>query len=108
MKLAAMKRLWLLLGLAAGCATPDQHSEAAQNRKVMALQEKFDRFDYNADGQLTPAEIKQGIVESGVIGVTDEEIALAVAAYDVNGDGAISRWESQRAIDSPLPESRPR
>ncbi len=101
-----MKYLLLLLPLAVSCARTDPQSEVAHNRKVMALQEKFDRFDYNADGRLTRAEIEQGLKESGVGGVTDEELDEAMRAYDVNDDGAISRWESQRAINMPLPENQ--
>lgn len=99
-----MKYLLTLLPLMVACAGPDPHSEVAHNRKVMALQEKFDRFDYNADGKLTKAEITQGIRESGIGGVNEAEIDAAMKAYDVNNDGAISRWESQRAIDTPLPD----
>ena len=70
----------------------------------MALQEKFDRFDYNADGKISRQEVEQGIRESGVTGVTEKEIDLLMEHYDVNRDGGISRWESQRAIDMPLPD----
>ena len=70
----------------------------------MALQEKFDRFDYNADGKITRKEAEQGIRESGVSGVTKEEIDFMMEHYDVDKDGAISRWESQRAIDIPVPD----
>ncbi|GAA5480989.1 EF-hand domain-containing protein [Haloferula sargassicola] len=99
-----MKHLLPLLLLAPGCAHFGAHTEEAHNRKVMALQEKFDRFDYNANGELTRGEIEQGILESDVKGVTPEELDLLMKHYDVNDDGAISRWESQRAIDTPLPE----
>jgi Ca2+-binding EF-hand superfamily protein len=100
-----MKHLCLLPFLCAACVQkPDPHSEAAHGRKLMGLQEKFDRFDYNADGKLTRQEIEQGIRETGVTGVTKEEIDATLKHYDVNKDGAISRWEIQRAIDSPLPD----
>lgn len=100
-----MKYLCLLPPLVASCAnSPDPHSEAAHGRKLMALQEKFDRFDYNADGKLSRAEIEQGIKESGITGVGPNELDHLMEHYDVNKDGAISRWESQRAIDMPLPE----
>lgn len=91
------------LGLVA-CSTVDPHSDEAHGRKVMAIQEKFDRFDYDADGRITRKEFRQGIAESGVSGVTEEELDTMMKHYDVNDDGAISRWESQRAIDMPLPE----
>lgn len=91
--------------LSGACATHDDpHSEAAHGRKVMALLEKFDRFDYNADGHLTRAEIEQGVDESDVPGVNATEIDHAMEFYDVTGDGRISRWEANRAVDQPLPE----
>jgi hypothetical protein len=97
----------VFLGSCAGFRSGDDpDSEAAQGRKVMALQEKFDRFDYNGDGLLTRAEIAQGVKEAGVTGVTDKELDQLIKAYDVNGDGAISRWETQHAIDSPLPGNK--
>ena len=99
-----MKYLLSLLLLMASCSDYRPESELARNRKVMALQEKFDRFDYNGDGKLTLEEVRQGVKESGVTGVTDEELVALFEHYDVNKDGAISEWESQRAIDTPLPE----
>lgn len=102
-----MKYLLPVLPLFVSCVGDDPHSQAAHGRKVMALQEKFDRFDYNANGELTRAEIEQGIRESGTVGVTEEELDAAMAEFDVNGDDAISRWETQRAINSPLPEEAP-
>lgn len=99
-----MKYLVPCAAVLSACATVDPHSEAAHGRKVMALQEKFDRFDYNADGRISRGEMEVGIRESGVSGVTEEELDFMMKHYDVNDDGAISRWESQRAIDSPLPE----
>ncbi len=98
-----MKYLSLLPFLLAACAHQDPHSEAAHGRKVMALQEKFDRFDYDANGKITRKEMELGMAESGVTGVTKEEVDALFKNYDVNKDGAISRWESEHAIDSPLP-----
>lgn len=100
-----MKQLLWLAPLLVSCGPDrlDPQSEIARNRKIMALQEKFDRFDYNADGGLTLQEIRQGVQESGVTGVTDEELVRLFKHYDVNRDGSISRWESQHAINSPLP-----
>lgn len=70
----------------------------------MALQQKFDRFDYDASGDLTREEIEQGVRESDVTGVTSEDLNGLMEHYDVNKDGALSRWETQHAIDTPLPE----
>ncbi|MBB5351296.1 Ca2+-binding EF-hand superfamily protein [Haloferula luteola] len=99
-----MKPMFPLFLLLAACASEAPHSEEAHNRKVMALQEKFDRFDYDANGELTKAEVAQGVRESGVTGVTEADLDALMKHYDVNRDGGISRWETQRAIDSPLPE----
>lgn len=101
-----MKYLLPMPFLIVACAQPqpDPHSEAAHGRKVMGLQEKFDRFDYNADGKLTRREIEQGIKETGVTGVTPVEIETMLEHYDLNKDGGISRWETQHAINTPLPD----
>ena len=98
-----MKHLLALVLLLTACADLDPHSEVAHNRKIMAIQEKFDRFDYNADGKLTIEEVRQGVAESEIDGVSDVEIQAFFEHYDVNKDGAVSRWEAQHAINSPLP-----
>lgn len=99
-----MTRTLLLLPFLVACAGDHPQSDAAHGRKLMGLQEKFDRFDYNADGELTVAELKLGIEESDTTGVTPVELKVLMEEYDVNRDGAISRWETQRAINSPLPD----
>ena len=91
---------WILVS----CAGVNPHSEEAMNRKVMALQEKFDRFDYNGDGYLTRSEIVQGLEDTDVEGVSKREIDMVMEHYDYNADDKISRVEVQRAIDSPLPQ----
>ncbi len=99
-----MKHLSLLPFLLAACAHQDPHSEAAHGRKMMALIEKFDRFDYNGNALLTRAEIEQGIRETGVQGVDAMELDAMMEHYDVNKDGSISRWESERVLDKPIPD----
>jgi Ca2+-binding EF-hand superfamily protein len=99
-----MKRLALLPFLFAACAHHDEHSEAAHGRKMMALLEKFDRFDYNGNGSLTRKEIEQGVREAGVSGVDSAELDAMMKHYDVNKDGKITRWEAERVIDLPVPE----
>jgi len=88
----------------ASCAAPDPHSQASHERKLLGLQEKFDRFDYNADNVLRRSELETGIRESEVEGVTETELDALMKHYDVNGDGAISRWEARRAIESTPPQ----
>jgi Ca2+-binding EF-hand superfamily protein len=100
----SMKYLSLLPFLFVACAHQDPHSEAAHGRKMMALIEKFDRFDYNANGLLTRQEIEQGIKETDVEGVSTEELDAMMKYYDVNKDGSISRWESEHVLDKPVPD----
>jgi Ca2+-binding EF-hand superfamily protein len=99
-----MKRLALLPFLFAACAHHDGHSEAAHGRKMMALLEKFDRFDYNGNGSLTRKEIEQGVRETGVAGIDRAELDAMMEHYDVNKDGSITRWEAERVIDLPVPD----
>ena len=99
-----MKYLSLLSLLLAACAHQDPHSEAARGRKMMGLLEKFDRFDYNGNGLLTRKEIEQGLQETGIEGVDQNELDAAMKHYDVTKDGSISRWEAERVIDLPVPE----
>lgn len=96
--------LLLPLGLFASCAYEDPHSEEAQGRKMMALLEKFDRFDYNGNGLLTRKEIEQGLKETGVEGVEKKELDAAMKHYDVTKDGSISRWEAERVLHEPVPQ----
>ncbi|WP_193212533.1 EF-hand domain-containing protein [Luteolibacter marinus] len=99
-----MKYLPLLPFLFVACAHQDPHSEAAHGRKMMALLEKFDRYDYNADGYLTRAEIEQGVNETDVQGVNSKELDAMMKHYDVTRDGKVSRWEAERVIDEPVPD----
>ena len=99
-----MKYLPLLPFLFADCAHQDPHSEEAHGRKMMALLEKFDRFDYDGNGLLTRAEIEQGIKETGVQGVDKKELDATMKYYDVTKDGSISRWEAEHVLDKPVPD----
>lgn len=99
-----MKYLSLLPFLFVSCAHQDPHSEAAHGRKMMALLEKFDRYDYNADQHLTRAEIELGIKETDVQGVGAMEMDAMMEHYDVNKDRKVSRWEAERVIDEPIPD----
>ena len=58
-------------------ATLDWMTDATR-QKALA---KFDRFDYNGDGSLTKKEVRLGVKESGVKGITDR--AVDFGATDV-------------------------
>lgn len=75
----------LVLGLAA-CA---QHPV---KRQMVGLLEKFDRWDYNGDGQLTASELKDAERLSGL--PVDEIIGF----YDTDKDGRISFREAQAGM----------
>lgn len=105
MKVRAVKPLAFLPLFLVACAYHDPNSEAAKGRKMMALLEKFDRFDYNGNGLLTKQEIAQGVKETGVTGVDVTKLDEVMKFYDVNKDGSISRWEAEHALDKPVPEN---
>ncbi len=65
---------------------------------MVGLLEKFDRFDYNGDGHLTRDEVRQGIGEAGVEGISEEEIAKAFEFYDTDRDGRISLAEANAGL----------
>ena len=72
--------------------------QTEQERKVIALLEKFDRFDMDGNGQLTRSEIVEGIKFEGVSGVNPAEIDELFAKYDTNRNGAISLHEANAAL----------
>lgn len=108
-----MKSL-LLLPLAAfllSCATNTSSSpgtgdesgdnlQTDQERKVIALLEKFDRFDDDGNGQLTRAEIVNGIKFEGISGVDNAEIDRLFATYDTDRSGTISLHEANAALSA--------
>ena len=61
--------------------------QSDQERKVIALLEKFDRFDDNGNGQLTRSEI-----------VNNAEIDRLFASYDSNRNGSLSLPEANAAL----------
>ncbi|MEI7929691.1 MAG: EF-hand domain-containing protein [Verrucomicrobiales bacterium] len=89
----------LPLLLLASCGTPDNVvPENAQERRLFGLLEKFDRFDYDGNGSLTKKEVRQGVKESGVHGVTEANIQHGFERCDTNRDGKISFAEAQAAM----------
>ena len=100
----------LLLPLAAllvscgGGVAPGPGAGAGDNlqtdreRKVIALLEKFDRFDHNGNGQLTRSEIIEGIKFEGITGVDTAEISELFGNYDSNRNGSISLPEANSAL----------
>ena len=85
--------------LLSSCGTPDNVvPETAQERRLFGLLEKFDRFDYNGDGYLTKKEVRLGIKESDVHGVTEANIDHGFERCDTNRDGKISFAEAQAAM----------
>jgi hypothetical protein len=106
-----MKSLLLFPLLLASCATPSgpstgpstgatpdhtSHTDAerlAMQHKLIGFQEKYDRFDHDGDGYLTPNEISEGLTFEKVEGITPAEVPKIMAYYDTNRDGRISLSE---------------
>lgn len=61
-------------------------------RKMIGLLEKFDRWDYNGDGQLSQSELKDA---EDLSGISSPEI---IKFYDTSGNGRISLREAQAGI----------
>lgn len=81
------------------CGTPENVvPENAQERRLFGLLEKFDRFDYNGDGSLTKEEVRLGIKESGVKGITETNITNGFLRCDGNQNGKISFAEAQATM----------
>lgn len=65
-------------------------------RQMVGLMEKFDRWDYNGDGQLSKKELNQGI--QGLKGKPQQVNYTATEVlefYDTNKNGTISLAEAQ-------------
>ena len=86
-----MKPALLLTALAASCSpglgpvVPGTEVE----RKMIALLEKFDRWDDNGDGQLDRSELADGLKG------TDHSPERVIAFYDADRNGRVSIREAQ-------------
>ena len=85
--------------LLVSCGTPNNVvPENAQERRLFGLLAKFDRFDYDGDGSLTKKEVRLGVKESGVKGITETNIENAFIRCDGNQNGKISFGEAQATM----------
>jgi hypothetical protein len=65
-------------------------------RQMLGLVEKFDRWDYNGDGELSVDEIKAGIATlAGTSRAVTFDAAEVVKHYDRNGNNTVSLREAQ-------------
>lgn len=71
----------------------------AVKRQMIGLLEKFDRWDYNGDGQLVASELGDAEKLSGL------PVPEIIGFYDTGKDGRISFGEAQAGI-SRLDEAR--
>jgi hypothetical protein len=94
---AVMKNFTVLsmFALLAACAT----RPGPVKRQMVGLLEKFDRWDYNGDGQLGVSELKEAEERSGL---PKEDI---LGFYDTGKNGRISLAEAQAGM-SRLEEAR--
>lgn len=75
-----------------GSAVPETRTE----KQMLGIMEKFDRWDYNGDGQLTYREINVGVAgmkgTSRAVHYTAKDV---VKYYDQNDDQTVSLQEAQ-------------
>eukprot|EP00561_Arcocellulus_cornucervis_P013505 CAMPEP_0185800052 /NCGR_PEP_ID=MMETSP1322-20130828/668_1 /TAXON_ID=265543 /ORGANISM="Minutocellus polymorphus, Strain RCC2270" /LENGTH=395 /DNA_ID=CAMNT_0028495669 /DNA_START=201 /DNA_END=1388 /DNA_ORIENTATION=+ len=68
-------------------------ASALEAEKVQALadaaQKAFDRFDTDKDGEISLAELKQGLEKSLKIELSDKRVKELMDAFDASGDGAL-------------------
>lgn len=86
----------LLASCAASGPGPGSEKEDME-RKLIAFQEKYDRFDYDGSGYLTPPEVSSGLVSEQVEGIGPEDVPRIFVYYDTNRDGRISLKEINTA-----------
>ena len=74
----------------AACSPPGPFvPQTKVERQMVGLLEKFDRWDYNGDGQLTAPELKDAEARSGY------SPAKILGFYDTDHSGGISLGEAQ-------------
>ena len=91
-----------------GTAIPETRSE----RQMLGLMEKFDRWDYDGDGELSVREIDAGIAAiKGSSKAVTYKGANVVKYYDEDGNNHVSLREAQAGYHSttqgdaaPLPQ----
>ena len=75
-----------------GTAIPETRSE----KQMLGLIEKFDRWDYNGDGELSFREINAGIKNlKGSNRAVNYRAADVIKYYDQNGNKTVSLREAQ-------------
>ncbi len=104
-----MKTIIMILPcLIISCGVPNNIvPRNAHERRLFGLLQKFDRFDYDGNGKLTKAEVRLGIKESKVKGVTEKNITRTFTNYDDDRDGSISFGEAQKAMRDEFGSDRP-
>jgi hypothetical protein len=87
-----------------GTAIPETRSE----KQMLGLMEKFDRWDYNGDGELSAKEISSGIAAiQGTSKAVTYKAADVVKYYDKDGDKTVSLREAQEGYHDTTQEDAP-
>ena len=104
----------LAISSLAACSsgTGDAIPETRSEKQMLGLMEKFDRWDYNGDGELSLKEITTGIANiKGTSRAVTYKAADVVKYYDKDGDKKVSLREAQAGYHrttqedaSPLPQ----
>lgn len=80
---------------------PDSDSERdVMARKLLTLQQAYDRLDDNGDGSLSRSEVAAGIVNEKYEGTTKDTVPLVFEFYDTNKNDLISLDEINAGIET--------
>lgn len=80
---------------------PDSDSERdVMARKLITLQQAYDRLDENGDGYLSRSEISTGLQSEEFKGVSKDSVALIFEFYDTNKDDLISLDEINAGVQT--------
>ncbi len=91
MKLRLILSAIVLLSAACHTGLGPVVPKTPEERKMIGLLEKFDRWDYDGDGELDMKELAAGLKERGSNYTADYVIGF----YDTNGNKKISLREAQ-------------
>jgi hypothetical protein len=84
-----------LLPACTGTVSEPEIDPLEARRKMIGLEEKFDRFDFDGNGYLSERELRNGLQTVDVPEVTGDKVRTVIEFYDTNNDGRISLRETQ-------------
>lgn len=93
MKLRLILSAIVILSAACNTGLGPVVPETAKERKMLGLLQKFDRWDYDGNGELNQKELTAGLISRG----STYSPVYVMDFYDTNGDKNITLREAQDA-----------